>query len=398
MNKLTIRDLDVKGKRVLLRVDFNVPLNDEHQVADSTRILSALPTIEYLLKGGARLIILSHLGRPKGKPNDDFSLRPVAEILGDVLSQQVFFSPSLLGSVAESAIDCLKDGDCLLMENVRFYPEEEKNDVQFSKELASLAELYVNDAFGTAHRAHASTEGVTRYFDVAACGFLIEKELSYLGNLIRSPEKPFCAIIGGAKVKDKIQVIGNLLDQADEILIGGGMAYTFLKALGKGIGNSILDSESAELVEKTFQRATELGKAIHLPEDHIVAESFSNDVPTKIVESDIPDGFMGLDIGPKSVARFRSVIDQAKTIFWNGPMGVFEMSNFQQGTFSIAESMASATAVTVVGGGDSVAAVNRIHKADQMSHVSTGGGASLELLEGKKLPGIEALAEKKHGT
>lgn len=398
MNKLTIRDLDVKGKRVLLRVDFNVPLNDKHQVADNTRILAALPTIEYLLKGGARLIILSHLGRPKGKQVDDFSLRPVAEVLGDLLHQQVFFSPSLLGSVAQTAVDCLKDGDCLLMENVRYYPEEEKNDIQFSKELASLADLYVNDAFGTAHRAHASTEGVARYFDDAACGFLIEKELSYLQNLVDSPEKPFCAIVGGAKVKDKIQVIGNLLQKADEILIGGGMAYTFLKAQGKQIGDSILDAESADLVKNTFTQAADLGKTIHLPTDHVVAESFSDNVPTRIVETDIPDGFMGLDIGPDSIKVYQTIIKQAKTVFWNGPMGVFEMNNFQQGTFSIAESMAAANATTVVGGGDSVAAVNRIHKADQMSHVSTGGGASLELLEGKKLPGIEALAERPHGT
>jgi len=398
MNKLTIADLDVKGKRVLLRVDFNVPLDGNQQVSDNTRILSALPTIQYLLNGGARLIILSHLGRPKGKPDEAFSLRPVAEMLGNILQQQVFFSPALLGPVAQTAIDCLKNGDCLLMENVRFYPEEEKNDVQFSKELASLAELYVNDAFGTAHRAHASTEGVTRYFENVACGFLIEKELSYLENLIKSPDAPFCAIIGGAKVKDKIHVIGNLLDKADEILIGGGMAYTFLKAQGKGIGNSILDSESSDLVEETFARADKLGKIIHLPTDHVVAESFSNDVPTRIVENQIPEGYIGLDIGPQSITHFLSIIDSAKTVFWNGPMGVFEMSHFQQGTFSIAEGMAASSAVTVVGGGDSVAAVNRINKAEKMTHISTGGGASLELLEGKTLPGIEALTEKKNGA
>lgn len=396
MNKLTITDLDVKGKRVLLRVDFNVPLDENQQISDNTRILSALPTVQYLLNGGARLIILSHLGRPKGKPAEAFSLRPVAEMLGDILKQQVFFSPALIGPVAQTAIDCLKDGDCLLMENVRFYPEEEKNDVQFSKELASLAELFVNDAFGTAHRAHASNVGVTRFFDRAACGFLIEKELSYLENLIKSPESPFCAIIGGAKVKDKIHVIANLLNQADEIIIGGGMAYTFLNAQGRKIGNSILDNESADLVKQTFAAAVRLGKTIHLPTDHVIAESFSNDVPTRIVENEIPDGYLGLDIGPKSISKFLSVIEKAKTVFWNGPMGVFEMDHFQQGTFSIAEGMASSSAVTVVGGGDSVAAVNQIKKANKMSHVSTGGGASLELLEGKKLPGIEALTEKKN--
>jgi phosphoglycerate kinase len=398
MNKLTISDLDVHGKRVLLRVDFNVPLDDNQQVADNTRILAALPTIQYLLKGGARLIILSHLGRPKGKPSEAFSLRPVAEMLGNILQQQVFFSPALLGPVAQTAIDCLKDGDCLLMENVRFYPEEEKNDIQFSKELASLADLYVNDAFGTAHRAHASTEGVTRYFEKSACGFLIEKELTYLENLIESPSAPFCAIIGGAKVKDKISVIGNLLDKADEILIGGGMAYTFLKAKGMSIGNSILDDGSTDLVAETFARAEKLGKTIHLPFDHVVAESFSNDVPTRIVQDNIPDGYLGLDIGPQSIAHFLSVIQKAKTIFWNGPMGVFEMTHFQQGTFRIADALAVSSAVTVVGGGDSVAAVNRANKAEKMSHISTGGGASLELLEGKKLPGIEALTEKKNGA
>ncbi|NQU66283.1 MAG: phosphoglycerate kinase [SAR324 cluster bacterium] len=391
MNKLTIADLDVKGKRVLLRVDFNVPLDESGQISDNTRILSALPTIQYLLNGGARLIILSHLGRPNGKPAEVFSLRPVAEMLGNILKQQVFFSPALIGPVARTAIDCLKDGDCLLMENVRFYPEEEKNDVQFSKELASLAELYVNDAFGAAHRAHASNEGVTRFFDKAACGFLVEKELLYLENLIRSPEAPFCAIIGGAKVKDKIHVIGNLLNQANEIIIGGGMAYTFLHAQGKGIGNSILDNESSDLVAKTFARAASLDKTIHLPTDHVIAESFSNDVPTRIVENDIPEGYMGLDIGPKSVADFLAVIDRAKTIFWNGPMGIYEIAAFAKGSIEIARAIGESKAFSVIGGGDSIAAVNSTGMADKISHICTGGGASLKFLEKGILPGIEVL-------
>ncbi len=395
MNKLTIEDLDVKGKKVLLRVDFNVPLDENRRVTDDTRIRAALPTIKYLLKKGARLILISHLGRPKGKPSDEFSLRPVADALEKVLNKKIVFSPVVLGPVAQTAIDCLKDGDCLLMENIRFFPEEEKNDAQFCKELASLADLYVNDAFGTAHRAHASTTGVARFFENSACGYLMKKELDFLGDLLRKPESPFCAIIGGAKVKDKIQVISSLLDRADHVLIGGGMAYSFLRAKGFQIGNSLLDEEHLDLVDDLFKKAESTGKAIHLPVDHLVSESFNNDGPIKIVEGDIPEGFMGMDIGPKTIEEYLSIIETAKTTFWNGPMGVFEMDNFQKGTFEIAKGMASNQAITVVGGGDSVAAVNRINKAKDMSHVSTGGGASLEFLEGKTLPGIDALTEKK---
>ncbi len=395
MNKLTVEDLDVKGKRVLLRVDFNVPLDENQHVADNSRILAALPTIKYLLNKGARLILVSHLGRPKGKVTDVFSLRPVAEVLENVLKKKIVFSPPVLGTIAQTAIDCLQNGDCLLMENIRFFPEEEKNDAQFSKELASLVDVYVSDAFGTVHRAHASTAGVARYFDNAACGFLIKKELDFLGNLVNNPQSPFCAIIGGAKVKDKIHVISSLLDKADDILIGGGMAYTFLKVKGVQVGTSILDESSLNLVEETFRKADKSGKRIHLPVDHVIAEEFSNEVPAKTVEGDIPDGFMGLDIGPKSIEEYLSVINKAKTTFWNGPMGVFEMKKYQKGTFEIARGMALNNGVTVVGGGDSVAAVNRINKSKEMSHVSTGGGASLEYLEGKQLPGIEVLAEKK---
>lgn len=395
MSKLTVEDIEVKGKKVLLRVDFNVPLNEKNEVVDNTRIRAALPTINYLLEQGAKLILISHLGRPQGKPLDKLSLRPVAEELGKLLKKRVFFSPTIFGPVGESAIDCLTFGDCLLMENIRFYPEEEKNDVQFSKELASLADKFVNDAFGTAHRSHASNCGVARYFTDAAHGFLIKRELEYLGNLALNPELPFCVIVGGAKVKDKIQVIAHLLDRADEILIGGGMAYSFLKVKGRQIGESIVDTESLKLVEETFEKAEAAAKTIHLPVDHVVAQEFNNEVPFKTVGQDIPEGYIGMDIGPKTIELYLSVINKMKTTFWNGPMGVFEMDNFQTGTFEIAKGLAAVEAVTVVGGGDSVAAVNLIHLTNEISHVSTGGGAALELLKGKQLPGIETLGEKK---
>lgn len=394
MNKLTIEDLAVKGKRVFLRVDFNVPLDSNMQVADDSRIRAALPTIEYLLSQGARLILVSHLGRPKGTESDKLSLRPVAERLETILEKKIVFSPTVIGPVAQAAVDCLNAGDCLLMENIRFYPEEEKNDAQFSKDLASLADFYVNDAFGTAHRAHASTEGIAKFFDNAACGYLIKQELEFLGKLVETPESPYCAVIGGAKVKDKIGVISNLLDKADDILIGGGMAYTFLKAKGQKIGTSLLDEENLELVQKTFEKAKVLNKSLHLPVDHLVAQEISSDAEIQTVEGDIPDGMMGLDIGPKTVETYQKILKQAKMIFWNGPMGVFEMARFQKGTFEIAQAMAECDALTVVGGGDSVAAVNKAGVAQKMSHISTGGGASLKFLEGKNLPGIEALADK----
>lgn len=394
MNKLTIKDLDVKGKRVFLRVDFNVPLDEHGQVADVNRIQAALPTIQHLLGNGARLILVSHLGRPKGIPAEKYSLRPVADKLEKILDKKVVFSPTVIGPVAQTAIDCLASGDCLLMENIRFFPEEEKNDSQFSKDLASLADIYINDAFGAAHRAHASTCGIAQYFENAACGYLIEKELEFLGKLIERPESPFCAIIGGAKVKDKIDVISSLLEKVDDVLIGGGMAYTFLKTKNRNIGKSILDLEHIDLVRETFDKADKLKKKIHLPVDHVVSEQFSNESPVKTVDDDIPEGYMGLDIGPKTIENYLRVIDKSKMIFWNGPMGVFEMSNFQNGSFRIAEGMGKSEAVTVVGGGDSVAAVNEAKVGDKMSHISTGGGASLRFIQGKSLPGIEALAEK----
>lgn len=393
MKKRTIEDIDVKDKKVLLRVDFNVPLDDKQKVTDDTRIVKALPTINYLIDHGAKLMLVSHLGRPKGEPSDKFSLRPVVEALEKRLNKNVAFSPTVLGPVAQSAIECLKAGECILLENIRFHAEEEQNDPQFAKELASLADVYVNDAFGTAHRAHASTAGVAKYFDDAACGFLIQKELEFLGTVAENPDHPFCAIVGGAKVKDKIKVISRLLDKADDILIGGGMAYTFLQVKGHQIGNSILDDEHLDLVKDLYRQAADLNKNIHTPVDHIIADAFNDDAEIKSVGVDIPEGYMGMDIGPKTIENFMDIIGKSKTILWNGPMGVFEMSNFQNGTFKVAEGMADNPNTTIVGGGDSVAAVNQTKKADKMSHVSTGGGASLEFLEGKILPGIDALSE-----
>lgn len=396
MDKTTIEDIEVKGKKVFLRVDFNVPLDNKQRVTDVTRILAALPTIEFLLDRGARVILVSHLGRPKGKIVEELTLRPIATALESVLKRRVTFCPKILGSVAKTAIDSLKDGECLLLENVRFFSEEEKNDPQFAKELASLADKYVNDAFGTAHRAHASTEGVARFFDDAACGFLMNKELTYLGKVVESPEKPVCAILGGAKVSDKIRVISNLLETADHVLIGGGMAYSFLKYQGFEIGNSLFDEKDLNVVEEIFKKAEEEGKQIHLPIDHHVSKEFSNEASSHIVEGNIPEEYMGLDIGPRAIEDYLSVIQSAKTIIWNGPMGVFEMKKFQEGSFEIAKGMAACNdSITVVGGGDSVAAVNKIGLAEKMSHVSTGGGASLEFLEGKNLPGVDALADKK---
>jgi 3-phosphoglycerate kinase len=395
MNKLTLEDLELNGKKVFLRVDFNVPLDENRQITDDNRIKAALPTIKYLLKNGARLILISHLGRPKGSASEEFSLRPVAERLEKILGQKIVFSPAVLGPVAETAIDCLEAGDCLLMENIRFFPEEEKNDSQFSKDLASLADIYINDAFGAVHRAHASTAGVARYFDQAACGYLIKKELEFLTTLSENPKKPFCAIIGGAKVKDKIQVISSLLEKADSLLIGGGMAYTFLKVKGYKIGNSILDEEHLGLAEEMLKKADELKKTLLLPVDHIVADSFDNAAPFRTVKGNLPDGVLGMDIGPETIDIYLRQIEKSGTVFWNGPMGVFEMSHFSKGTFEIARGMAANGGVTVVGGGDSVAAVNKANLAAKMSHISTGGGASLKYLEGKPLPGIEALTERK---
>ncbi len=395
MNKLSLEGIETQGKKVLLRVDFNVPVDDKQRVSDDTRIQAALPTITYLLQKEARLIILSHRGRPQGQRKEEFSLRPVAETLEKLLARPVSFSPDLFGPVAQSAIDNLKPGHCLLMENIRFYPEEETNDPQFSKELASLADKFVMDAFGTCHRAHASTAGVAQYFDDAACGYLMKAELDYLDGLIHHPQRPFLTITGGAKVKDKIQLLNHLLDISDELIIGGGMAYSFLKEQGMKVGNSLVDESSVKVVREVLQKARDLGKKIHLPLEHIIADSFSKTAAFKKVEGDIPEGWLGLDIGPKTIAEFKRVIDQAKTIFWNGPMGVFEWEHFNQGTFALAQAVAANSGTTVVGGGDSVSAVKQLGLVDQMSHVSTGGGASLEFIQGNRLPGVEALAEEK---
>ena len=394
MDKLSIEDINVKGKKVFLRVDFNVPLDENQKITDPTRILFALPTIKYLINQGAKLILASHLGRPKGSPVVNLSLRPIANYLEQVINIQVRFCPTILGEVTKAAINTLNNGECLLLENLRFFPEEEENDPLFSKELASLAELFVNDAFGTAHRAHASTYGVAKYFDNAAAGKLMQKELKYLSSLVDKPKRPMTAILGGAKVQDKIKVIMRLLEKADEIIIGGGMAYTFLKAQNHTIGNSMIDLESLDMVTEILKKAQQLNKNIYLPMDHIITDAFKIDANIRKSDIDIPDNWMGLDIGKKTIESYCSVIRKSKTVVWNGPMGVFEMKPFQEGTFGIAKETAKCKGITVIGGGDSVSAVNKIKLAKKVSHISTGGGASLELLEGKELPGISALGDK----
>ncbi|MDQ7040681.1 MAG: phosphoglycerate kinase [Rhodothermus sp.] len=398
-HKLTIDDLDLKGKRVLVRVDFNVPLKENEQgnliVADDTRIREALPTIRALMQAGAKVILMSHLGRPKGQPDPKYSLAPVARRLEELLGVRVRFVSNIVGELVRQAIHSMPEGGVLLLENTRFHPGETKNDPELARQLAELADVYVNDAFGSAHRAHASTEGVAHYVKQAAMGYLMKREVAYLSRLLDQPEHPFVAILGGAKVSDKIGVIRNLLPRVDRLLIGGAMSYTFLKALGHGVGASRVEADRLEEARQLYEEAD--GKIL-LPADHVVAPAFSNEAPAQVVEGDIPDGLMGLDIGPKTVEQYRAEILQARTVVWNGPMGVFEMSRFAKGTFAIAEALAEATdrgALTVVGGGDSVAAITQAGYADRVSHVSTGGGAMLEFLEGKELPGLAALTDKK---
>ncbi|MHB9037614.1 MAG: phosphoglycerate kinase [Armatimonadota bacterium] len=402
MNKKTVKDIDVRGKRVLVRVDFNVPLDSERNITDDRRIVAALPTIKYLIDNGARVILMSHLGRPETDENGNvtpdsikkFNLDPIAQRLSDLLQKTVKKTDDCIGDEAKQAAMALKDGDVLLLENVRFYKKETKNDPKFAEQLASLGELYVNDAFGTAHRAHASTEGVTKFIPGVA-GFLMEKELDYLGKAIGNPERPFLAILGGAKVADKIPVIDNLLTKVNSLIIGGGMAYTFFKAQGFEIGKSLLDADGLELAKSAMAKAKELGVDLVLPVDVVVGKEFSNDTETQVVPIDgIPADWMGMDIGPKSIVKFKEVISASKTIVWNGPMGVFEMPTFAVGTKAIAEALANADATTIIGGGDSAAAVEQMGFASKMSHVSTGGGASLEFLEGKELPGVVALQDK----
>ncbi|AET70834.1 3-phosphoglycerate kinase [Desulfosporosinus orientis DSM 765] len=394
MNKKSIKDVEVRGKRVLVRVDFNVPLNEQGQITNDTRIQAALPTITYLIKEGARVILASHLGRPKGQVNPKYSLAPVAQRLNELLGQEVAFAKDCVGDAAMEAVSKLQDGQVLLLENLRFHAEEEKNDPAFAQKLAWLAELFVNDAFGTAHRAHASTEGVTHYIP-AVCGFLMQKEVEFMGNALEKPEHPFVAIIGGAKVSDKIGVIENLLDKVDALIIGGGMANTFLKAQGFNVGKSLLEEEKVDLAKELIDKAKMKGVKLELPTDVVAAQAFQADAAHRTVKvSEIGDGEMALDIGAESAESFAALIATARTVIWNGPMGVFEMEAFAKGTEQIAQAVAACTGVTIVGGGDSVAAVKKMKVGDHMTHISTGGGASLEFLEGKVLPGVAALQDK----
>ncbi|MGA3033378.1 MAG: phosphoglycerate kinase [Terracidiphilus sp.] len=404
MAKLSIRDIDLTNKHVFIRVDFNVPLTDDGQeITDDTRIIATLPTIEYALRRKAKVILASHLGRPKGKPNPKYSLRPVVDRLRELIdkdvcpAENVGFSPDCVGEVATEMAQKLESGQVLLLENLRFHAEEEANDPAFSKALASLAEIYVNDAFGSAHRAHASTEGITHYLKPAVAGLLMEKEITYLGKALETPEHPFVAILGGSKISGKIDVIQNLLDKVDTLAIVGGMAYTFYRALGVKTGKSLVEEDKIDLAKETLEKAKVKGVNLLLPVDNVIADSFANDAKTQVWDSskNFPDDWQGLDIGPRSVAAIEKVVSTAKTIVWNGPAGVFEFPRFAVGTNVIARAVAAnRAAISIIGGGDSVSAINQAGVADQITHISTGGGASLEFLEGKKLPGVEALTDK----
>lgn len=396
LNKKALKDLDFQGKRVLVRCDFNVPMDEEQNITDDNRITSSLPTIEYLIDKGAKVILMSHLGRPKGEANPKFSLAPVAKRLSELLDREVIFAKDdmVVSDEVRKTIDSLKDGDVTLLENTRFRKEETKNGEDFAKDLASLADVFVNDAFGTSHRAHASNVGVSSQIP-SAVGFLVEKEISIMGKAIEEPERPFVAILGGAKVSDKIGVIENLLDKVDTILIGGGMAYTFLKAQGYEIGTSLLEEDKIQLAKGLLEKAESKGVKLLLPVDIVVAKEFKNDTEFKTVKIDsIPEDMMGLDIGEETIELFSKEIKKAKTIVWNGPAGVFEMENFNKGTYAIAKAMAESDGTTIVGGGDSASAVEKAGYKDRITHVSTGGGASLELLEGKILPGIDAISNR----
>ncbi len=387
-------DVNVKGKRVFVRVDFNVPMA-EGKITDETRIRAAIPTIEALVNAGAKVILASHLGRPKGEVNEDMRLTAVGERLSQLMNRPVKKLDESIGEAVEKAVAEMQDGDIVLLENVRFHKGEEKNDEELSKAFAKLADVYVNDAFGAAHRAHASTEGITKFVDTAVSGYLMQKELDVLGKALSNPERPFTAIIGGAKVKDKIVVIENLLEKVDHLIIGGGLSYTFTKAQGYSVGKSLLEEDKIELARGFIEKAKEKGVQLHMPVDAVVANEFSKDAETQVVDiQNIPEDWMGLDIGPKTAEKYAEIIKNSKLIIWNGPMGVFEMDKFANGTKAVANAMAETEGYTVIGGGDSAAAVEKFGVADKMDHISTGGGASLELMEGKELPGIVALNDK----
>ena len=393
MNKLTLKDIDVKGKRVFVRVDFNVPMDDAGNITDNTRITAALPTINHLTDKGAKVILASHFGRPKGGPDPKYSLAPAAKKLAELMGKPVIMAEDCIGPAVKAKADAMREGDIMLLENVRFHPEEEKNEDSFAKQLAELADVYVNDAFGSAHRAHASTVGIAKFLQPAAAGLLMEKEIDFLGRLLTNPERPFIGIIGGAKVSSKIAVLENLLDKVDHLIIGGGMAYTFLTAKGLTCGKSLVEPEMLDKAREVLGKAYQTKKYIYLPIDHIVTQEFAADAASKhVARGAIQDGWMGMDIGPLTIEKFTHALSGAKTVFWNGPMGVFEFPRFAVGTNAIANVLSDLPgATTVIGGGDSVAAINQAGVAGKMSHISTGGGASMEFMEGTVLPGVAAL-------
>ena len=396
LNKKSVDDINVKGLKVLVRCDFNVPMVDG-KITDENRLVAALPTIKKLIADGGKVILCSHMGKPKGEPKPELSLAPVAARLSELLGQEVKFAAdaNVVGENAKAAVAAMNDGEVVLLENTRYRAEETKNGKAFSKELASLCDVFVNDAFGTAHRAHCSNVGVTEYVDTAVVGYLMQKEIDFLGNAVNNPERPFVAILGGSKVSSKISVIENLLDKVDTLIIGGGMAYTFAKALGGTVGKSLLEEDYCEYALNMLKKAEEKGVKLLLPLDNVVADDFSNNANTQVVATgEIPDGWEGLDIGPKTAALYAETVKTAKTVVWNGPMGCFEMPNFAAGTEAVAKALADTDAVTIIGGGDSAAAVNQLGYGDKMTHISTGGGASLEFLEGKELPGVAAANDK----
>lgn len=396
LNKKSVDDINVKGKKVLVRCDFNVPLQDG-KITDENRLVAALPTLKKLIADGGKLILCSHLGKPKGEPKPELSLAPVAARLSELLGQEVKFAAddNVVGPNAKAAVEAMQDGDVILLQNTRYRAEETKNGEEFSKELASLCDVFVNDAFGTAHRAHCSNVGVTKFVDTAVVGYLMQKEIDFLGNAVNNPERPMVAILGGAKVSSKISVINNLLDKVDTLIIGGGMAYTFMKALGEEVGDSLLEADYLDYAKEMMDKAKEKGVSLLIPVDTVVADDFSNDANIKTVErGGIEAGWQGLDIGPKTRELFSNALKDAKTVVWNGPMGCFEMPNFAAGTVAVAEALAEIDATTIIGGGDSAAAVNQLGFGDKMTHISTGGGASLEFLEGKELPGVAAANDK----